>query len=117
MRLLDEADDLKLLRCGKPHVWSPPSPIMLMEWRAPPQRRSRRSSCARPQTAYAKAALAIAAPDVFEELAQNTGASSTLQRKVQVVPIPLPQIPNAEAATRTLPKRVSIPHVLFVIGA
>ena len=29
MRLLDEADDLKLLRCGEPHVWSPPSPIML----------------------------------------------------------------------------------------
>src|SRR4029079_1082888 len=22
MRLLDEADDLKLLRCGEPHVWS-----------------------------------------------------------------------------------------------
>ena len=29
MRLLDEADDLKLLRCGESHVWSPPSPIML----------------------------------------------------------------------------------------
>src|SRR4029077_2023125 len=29
MRLLDEADDLKLLRCREPHVWSPPSPIML----------------------------------------------------------------------------------------
>src|SRR6476619_4666932 len=29
MRLLDEADDLKFLRCGEPHVWSPPSPIML----------------------------------------------------------------------------------------
>ena len=37
--------------------------------------------------------------------------------RIQVVPIPLPQIPNAEAATRTLSKRVSIPHVLFVIGA
>jgi len=44
-------------------------------------------------------------------------ASSTLQRKVQVAPILLPQIPNAEAATRTLSKRVSIPHVLFIIGA
>jgi hypothetical protein len=47
MRLLDEADDLKLLRCGEPHVWSPPSPIMLMEWRAPPQRR-RHSVCGQP---------------------------------------------------------------------
>src|SRR6476646_2325694 len=47
MRLLDEADDLKLLRCGEPHVWSPPSPVMLMEWRAPPQRR-RHSVCGQP---------------------------------------------------------------------
>ena len=31
MRLLDEANDLKLLRCGEPHVWSPPSAIMLFE--------------------------------------------------------------------------------------
>src|SRR5262247_2230262 len=29
MRLLDEVDDLQLLGCGEPHVWSPPSPIML----------------------------------------------------------------------------------------
>jgi hypothetical protein len=25
----NEADDFKLLRCGEPHVWSPPAPIML----------------------------------------------------------------------------------------
>ena len=29
MRLLDQADGLKVLRCGEPHVWSPPFPIML----------------------------------------------------------------------------------------
>src|SRR5580700_8635764 len=29
MRLFDEADDLKLRRCGESHGWSPPSPIML----------------------------------------------------------------------------------------
>src|SRR3974377_252496 len=28
-RLLDEADDFELLRCGVSHSWPPPSPIML----------------------------------------------------------------------------------------
>jgi hypothetical protein len=31
MRLLDEVDDLKLLGCEEPYVWSPPSAIMLFE--------------------------------------------------------------------------------------
>ena len=80
MRLFDEADDLELLRCGEPHVWSPPSAIILMEWRAPPQLRDILRGCRQsgPQAAWQPGS---ASPPYIIANSNDPGRQIAMQRK------------------------------------